>query len=289
MTLAHRHTFSAIGTEWCIDTALPLSSVEIDHIDRHIDTFDRVYSRFRDDSIVSQIHTSNGGNFMFPDNFEHLHNTYTVLEKLSAGAINPLVGASLESLGYDASYSLQPSSPVVPQSFRNMVTRNGNRVQFNASVLLDVGAIGKGLLIDEIAAIIRERHDSYIVDGSGDIAIHTDKIEVIGLEHPFDSTKVIGTMGVSNKSLCASATNRRAWGAGLHHIIDARTGMSTDNTVVATWAVADNTLIADALTTGLFFVDPDVLKREFGEFHHVVLYADQTIRHNIDSIGEVYI
>ncbi len=37
-------------------------------------------------------------------------------------------------------------------------------------------------------------------------------------------------------ALCGSATNRRAWGDGLHHVLDGRTGRPT-NDIVATWVV----------------------------------------------------
>ena len=42
----------------------------------------------------------------------------------------------------------------------------------------------------------------------------------------------------------SSATNRRAWGNGLHHVIDATTGLPTRN-VIATWAIAETALEAD--------------------------------------------
>ena len=57
---------------------------------------------------------------------------------------------------------------------------------------------------------------------------------------------------VQNEALCASATNRRAWGDGLHHVLDARTGQPV-RTVAATWAVAPDAVTADAITTALFF------------------------------------
>ena len=59
----------------------------------------------------------------------------------------------------------------------------------------------------------------------------------IGLEHPFDPRRAIGVWEVTDAALCASATNRRAWGDGLHHVLDARTGQPV-RTIAATWAVA---------------------------------------------------
>ncbi len=59
-------------------------------------------------------------------------------------------------------------------------------------------------------------------------------------------------MGGADAALCASATNRRAWGDGLHHVLDARTGVPV-RSVVATWAVGADAMRADAIATALFF------------------------------------
>ena len=64
-------------------------------------------------------------------------------------------------------------------------------------------------------------------------------------------------------ALCASATNRRAWGDGLHHVLDARTGLPV-RTVAATWAVAPTAMHADAIATALFFDGGPRLASEWG-------------------------
>jgi hypothetical protein len=68
----------------------------------------------------------------------------------------------------------------------------------------------------------------------------------VALEHLRDPDLVIGVTRVANQALCASAANRRTWGAGLHHILDARTGIPVRDTI-ASWVVADNTVLADGL------------------------------------------
>ena len=68
---------------------------------------------------------------------------------------------------------------------------------------------------------------------------------------------------VTDAALCASATNRRAWGDGLHHVLDARTGQPV-RTIAATWAVAPTAMRADALATALFFDGGPRLAHEWG-------------------------
>ncbi len=85
----------------------------------------------------------------------------------------------------------------------------------------------------------------------------------IGLEHPFDTRRAIGVWEVTEGALCASATNRRAWGDGLHHVLDARTGQPV-RTIAATWAVADSAMRADAIATALFFEGGPRVAHEWG-------------------------
>jgi thiamine biosynthesis lipoprotein len=94
----------------------------------------------------------------------------------------------------------------------------------------------------------------------------------VGLEHPYDPGRAIGTVDLGAGALCASASNRRAWGDGLHHVLDGTTGAPV-RTVVATWALAGTAMVADGLATALFFVAGDALQREF-EFSWLKVFSD---------------
>ncbi len=126
------------------------------------------------------------------------------------------------------------------------------RVDARIPATIDVGALGKGRLVDLVADVLAEYLDGdLIVDASGDLAVRGTSVRV-GLEHPYDPTRAIGVVSVQNAALCASAINRRAWGDGLHHVLDARTGAPV-RAYAATWALADTAMRADALATALFF------------------------------------
>lgn len=285
--LSANHSFKAIGTQWSIDTATLLSNACTENISRVVREFDSVYSRFRDDSLVS-IAGRKAGVYKFPDSSIPILDTYDQLYALTDRAINPLVGRSLERLGYDSNYSLSSAGPMSAPELHETLTRDGVSLEFNAKVLLDIGAIGKGYLVDAIGAIVARDHDEYVIDGSGDIAVMTNSLQYIGLEDPRDANRIIGRVSMTSGSLCASATNRRSWGDGLHHILDTRSG-SPVTTIIATWVIAPTTMIADALTTALFFTDPCRLMHEFGEFQYAILYADGSLQHELTENGELYI
>ncbi|QAV70151.1 FAD:protein FMN transferase [Salinibacterium sp. UTAS2018] len=279
--------FDAIGAPWQIDTTEPLGSVVETAIAQRIELFDRTYSRFRDDSLVRTIaHTP--GTYSFPADAPPLFELYRRLYDATAGAMSPLVGRALEELGYDRTYSLQPAAirTRVPE-WHEAISWNGSALTTLTPAVLDVGAAGKGYLVDLVAGVLAEHGvTTSTVDASGDI-LHRGAGELrVALEHPLDSSKAIGVVTVSNEAICASAPNRRAW-AGLHHILDARTGQPTDR-IIATWAIAPTALEADGLATALFLAEPAELKAEF-DFHWVRMHSTGRVEHSADLPGEVFL
>jgi len=278
--------FEAIGTSWEIETPARLPSAARGAVEDAIGEFDAAWSRFRDDSVVSAL-ARGAGPVPAPPDTADLLETYAALSDATDGAVNPLVGASLESLGYDAAYSLTASGPVAaPPDWRARVRLDGGRLTLVEPALIDIGAIGKGRLVDRVATVV-EQHavGDVVVDASGDLAMRGRPVR-IGLEHPLDPSRAIGVWTVTDAALCASAINRRAWGEGLHHVLDARTGEPV-RTVAATWAVAPTAMRADAIATALFFDGGARLAREWG-VQWVRMLTDGRVEWSPDCEADVF-
>ncbi|WP_372967921.1 FAD:protein FMN transferase [Microbacterium sp.] len=242
--------FDAIGTVWEIETAQELAADDRDRVTAEIERFDREWSRFRADSSVARV-GRHGGSIVSSDAGAML-DAYRELSSATAGAVNPLVADSLNALGYDASYSLVASDPVAaPGDWADRLAWTAGEATASAPALLDVGALGKGRLVDLVSAVLSDVPGDLVVDAGGDLAAHGAPVRV-GLEHPYDTRKAIGVVELQDAALCASAVNRRAWGDGLHHVLDARTGVPV-RTWAATWAIAPDAMRADAAATALFF------------------------------------
>ncbi len=228
------------------------------------------------------------GSYSFPDEAGALFDLYRGLYEATDAAVSPLVGGALERLGYDRAYSLRPSGPPTPvPPWDEAVAWDGSVLTTLRPVLLDVGAAGKGLLVDIVSELlIADGHTEAIVDGSGDIrSIGPDPIRV-ALEHPLDTTKAIGVANVRDGAICSSATNRRSWGDGLHHVLDATTGLPTAN-VIATWAIAATALEADGISTALFFADPARLAQRY-EFTYVRMFSTGRVEFSPHLDGEIF-
>lgn len=255
--------FEAIGTSWEVVTAAPLDPGARAAVRALVERFDAEWSRFRPDSLVSAL-AAEGGRVPAPPDAAAMLDAFRRLSDATDGAVNPLVGRSLERLGYDSGYSLTSSQPVpAPREWSSLLTWDDGVLALEAPAVIDVGALGKGRLVDLVHSLVRERSPGpVVVDAGGDLAV-SGAPQRIGLEHPYDSRRAVGVWEVTDAALCASATNRRAWGDGLHHVLDARTGVPV-RTIAATWAVADDAMRADATATALFFDGGPRLAAEWG-------------------------
>lgn len=283
-------TFPAIGTRWAIETDEPLPQDLRSLILDRIDQFDAVYSRFRPDSLVSRIAAAHdGGAFTFPDNSIALFDLYDSLFTATGGAVDPLVGRQLELLGYDAQYSLRPT-PAAQRwrgSWAEDVRRDGTTVHTQRPLVIDVGAVGKGYLVDVVSAILRDAGvEKFVVDASGDLRHSGQHTTRIGLADPHDPRLVLGVAELRDQALCASGTAKRAWGDSLHHLLDARTGRPVRD-VLATWVVADTAAVADGLATALFVTDPHRLAPSF-LFSYVRLRTDGHAEVSRNFAGEIF-
>lgn len=242
--------FEAIGTHWEIESADPLPDAARAAVAAEIERFDREWSRFRSDSQVTRL--GRDGGVLASADAGAMLDAYRVLSAATDGAVNPLVADSLAALGYDAEYSLVAGEPVhAPVAWEHHVSWTATELTASAPALLDVGALGKGRLVDLVMDVLQGVTGDLVVDAGGDIRVRGAAVR-IGLEHPYDAKKVIGVVEVQDQALCASAVNRRAWGSGLHHVLDARTGVPV-RTWAATWAFAPDAMAADAVSTALFF------------------------------------
>lgn len=273
----HSWRFTAIGTEWEIVTPGVLTAKIKRRITSGIESFDATYSRFRDDSLFAKL-AKEPGIYTFPKNAQPIFDLYDELWELSEKKVSPMVGDTLVSAGYDKNYSLKPGVIKQPLDYKKVLSRVGSEITLSQAAQLDIGAIGKGYLIDWIADELEAAGISkYVVDGSGDMRIGGEQVEKVGLEDPRDTTKVIGVVEVSNQSLCGSATNRRAWDTW-HHIIDPITAKPVED-IIATWVVADSAMLADGLTTALFFTSPQKLATRY-TYEYMRMHADGSIEHS---------
>lgn len=284
--------FEAIGTTWKIDIQNNLSKDEEvvlqNRILNRIDEFDKNYSRFRADSLVTKM-SHEGGEYIMPSDADTMISLYDFFYKITNGLVTPLIGKVLVDAGYDEEYSLNSQALTQPKRWEDVLRWEKPILFLTEPTLLDFGAGGKGYLVDIVSEILETQNiTSYCVDAGGDMRQRSveDKFLRVGLEHPNDLTSVIGLLKLQNLSVCGSAGNRRKW-SDFHHIINPKTLKSPEK-IIAVWCVAKTTILADLLTTALFFLTPEELENTF-DFQYLILYSDYSFKKSFNFKAEIFI
>src|SRR5207248_7041822 len=106
-----------------------------------------------------------------------------------------------------------------------------NTITLLRPLLLDLGAVVKGLAVDAAARELQPFTD-FSIDAGGDLYLggcNPDGLPwSVGIRHPRLDGQLIDTLRVSNKAVCTSGDYERPAPAGgnEHHILDPRTGAS---------------------------------------------------------------
>lgn len=265
--------FEAIGTKWEIEilnSEIDLKVLE-QKIKNHIEQFDKNYSRFRNDSLITKI-SKQPGIYKLPEDSEMLFNLYFKLYKLSKGLFTPLVGNLLEQAGYGADYTLKPTELKKVLAWEKVLTFSNLTLTTKQPVILDFGAAGKGYLVDLVGQLLEKNGiTEFCINAGGDILCKGSKNTEIGLENPDNFEEVIGIASIKNQSICASSSSRRKW-ANFHHIFNPET-LNSPTEILSVWVIAKNAILADGLATCLFLCPANFFENDF-EFEYLILKKD---------------
>lgn len=113
---------------------------------------------------------------------------------------------------------------------------------------IDLGAIAKGFIIDEMVALLRRSgaRDG-LVNAGGDLRAFGERTWPVMVRHPEIPDVSIGAVGLQDSALCVSAHTFRPG-----HIIDPRRGRVARGRTVAAAVMAETATLADAWATALF-------------------------------------
>lgn len=116
-------------------------------------------------------------------------------------------------------------------------------------IQIDLWGIGKWYIIDKIDRFLEEQDfEKYIINFWWDIKVKW--LHCIGLEDPFDHTRVIGEIWAKNESICASSGKKRSF-RWQHHIIDPYNRKSPEDKIIV-YTKHKKTVYADTYATALY-------------------------------------
>lgn len=146
-------------------------------------------------------------------------------------------------------------------NYRN-VSVEGNVVTFADDVTtIDLGAIAKGFIADEIKAyLIEEGVGSAIINLGGNVlcvGARPDETPFrIGIQRPFaERNEVAGALDIEDMSVVSSGVYERHFiqdGVNYHHLLNPRTGYPYENGLVQVTIISRDSVDGDGLSTTCF-------------------------------------
>ena len=132
-----------------------------------------------------------------------------------------------------------------------------------AGMRAHLGGIGKGVAVDRVASLLRERGlTSFMIQFGGDLyvaGIPGSRQWRVGIQDPRgEGDKSFAAIELTDSAVSTSGDYERFFlkdGVRYHHIIDTRTGQPARGSRSVT-IVADTSTTADALSTGVFVLGP---------------------------------
>ena len=189
------------------------------------------------------------------------------LAEETSGAFDPTMGQLMESRGDNLEYRSRlpvdrTDALTERVTWRDVfVDQQRNVITLLKPMVLDLGAIAKGLAVDLSAQELRHL-GNYAVDAGGDLYLSGTNAKHepwrVGIRHPRSVDELIQTLCVSGAAVCTSGDYERphhSAGDGEHHLLDPREMRSPTGVTSAT-VVAPSAMVADGLATAAFVLGP---------------------------------
>jgi FAD:protein FMN transferase len=183
----------------------------------------------------------------------------------SDGAFDPTLGHTLARRGFNRHYITgqvvhAPDPSPDASDYRDVsLDPVAGTILLRKPLLLDLGAVAKGLAID-LAAQELTCFAHAVVEAGGDLSVRgrsaTNEPWRVGIRHPRQEGALIEVLHVSDMAVCTSGDyERRSPRGDGHHLIDPQRGASVD-TVASVTVIAPTAMVADALATAAFVLGP---------------------------------
>ncbi len=214
-------------------------------------TFEREelrFSRFRGDSELSRVNAAAGSWATVSPPFAELVGFALAAWEQTDGRFDPTLLGAMVAAGYDRDFDEILAGARVelhagkPAGGAGDVRLDGRRLRLPNGVALDLGGVAKGWTVDRAArAALAAGLPWALIEAGGDLRLDGEPpvggLEV-AVEDPESSDTDVGRIVLEDGALATSSVTRRAWGPGLHHLIDPATGApSTGPVLQATvWA-----------------------------------------------------
>ena len=227
--------------------------------------FETKYSRFRSDSLISEINRNAGGDWTEIDaEAESIFAICDDLHFMTQGVLDPTMLPLMRLWDYRDNHDVLPDEKAVSETREligwSKVERKPGAVRLPLEgMALDLGGFGKEYAVDKVAAVaVGKGINDCLVDFGRDIHALGQPPRYpawhVALENPENPGTVWGSLAAKDIGVATSGDYRRFFeykGQRYGHILDPRSGRPVYNGILATTVTANSCLEAGVLSTAV--------------------------------------
>jgi thiamine biosynthesis lipoprotein len=263
-TMGTTYTVSAHGAPSDVLAGLPAE------IEARLRAINKSMSTWDPASEISRINEMPAGQRVtVSEDFDRVLSTALSLSEATDGAFDVTVGPLVNLWGFGPTAHDQPPSAAALAAARrrtgygNLIVNGRSLTKRVAGMYLDFSGIAKGYGVDAVAEILHRRGiGNYMVEIGGEVAVAGREPGgepwAIGIESPEENAArgaaLYAVVHLTQGALATSGSYRRfkrRRAQKSHHIIDPRTGMSTNSGLVSVTVFAADSMTADGIATAL--------------------------------------
>jgi len=245
-------------------------------IDVRLRSINKAMSTWDPNSEISRINQMPAAQkVIVSEDFYHVLSAALSLSEATDGAFDVTVGPLVNLWGFGPpAGNERPTAAALEEARRHVGYRkldvNGRSLSKGVQgMYLDFSAIAKGYGVDAVAEILRKRGvANFLVEIGGEVVVAGrapgGEPWAIGIERPEENiargAALYGIVHLTHGALATSGSYRRfkrRQAEKSHHIIDPRTGLSTNSSLVSVTVFAGNCMTADGIATALMVMGTD--------------------------------
>lgn len=227
------------------------------------EVFEQRFSRFLETSELSQVNRQAGSRTVCSSEMIKILTACKEWGEQTNGVFNPFILPRLVEAGYGASFETDKLAPLLPRAIRmpniDELEITGESILIPKDSALDLGGIGKGYLLDQLADQLDLQIDRYWLSFGGDVlgrGLDIDEtpwqIGVADASQDDQSVATITLPKTGRWAVATSGTNRRRGeqnGKVWHHLINSATGQPAETDIVTATLVAQSATASDILAS----------------------------------------
>jgi thiamine biosynthesis lipoprotein len=227
------------------------------------------FTRFEIGSELSALNASQGQVFAASPQMFEVVELAVKYSTLTNGLFNPTIIGALEAAGYDRTFDDLKSRSDLPKPAASQISdviaikleHAQQTITLPMKVRIDLGGIAKGWTVQQAAQQLAQ-YGPCLVDAGGDMRtiglVPGTTHWSIDVVDPFDHERDVMTLRLRDQSVATSGIDRRTWqrrdGVWQHHLIDPRTGRSSDSDVLTATVIAPTTVEAEVYAKTVFLL-----------------------------------